>query len=107
MPETLTLNMKMAVLMRHPDTIRDYTGDWALAGPLLEDLTERGYCPALVFDDNGHWAVTSDGTQNTPMSAEPEDIWTTFEVPASAWCGDPKEAIVRAYLEFWDEARDE
>ena len=30
----------------------------------LESLSEIGYCPNLLNDDNGHWAVKFDGFQN-------------------------------------------
>ena len=32
----------------------------------LEAMTDKGYCPAVVFDDDGHWAVLFDGIQSTP-----------------------------------------
>lgn len=54
---------------------------------------ERGACPALLNDDNGHWAVSYEGTQNAPMQEGPQDIWTSFVVPESDWLGSPRDAI--------------
>ncbi len=32
----------------------------------LEAMTHKGFCPAVVFDDGGHWAVLFDGVQSLP-----------------------------------------
>lgn len=44
---------------------------------LLKKLTLIGYCPILAFDDNGHWAMTFDGLQNTIQGPEPQDLAAT------------------------------
>ena len=66
----------------------------------LEGLSEIGYSPNLLHDDNGHWAVVFDGFQNVPMEDDPGDITTTFFVRAEHW----KESIYDALV--WSLERD-
>jgi hypothetical protein len=60
----------------------------------FENMADKGFCPALVFDDNGHWAVTCDG-----MSPVPEDdkhtvpVGIVSEVKPRQWRDSPREAI--------------
>jgi len=32
----------------------------------LQKIAETGYCPGIIHDDNGGWAVTFSGVQSTP-----------------------------------------
>ena len=59
----------------------------------LEKITEDGFCPAILNDDNGHWAVAFDGVQNVPMSDDTGDIYSTFFVEAKYWKPTIREAI--------------
>ena len=59
----------------------------------LEELVEKGSCPALVNDDAGRWALVSDGIQNCPDLDQPTDIHTTFFVEAEKWKPTIREAI--------------
>lgn len=68
----------------------------------LEKMTKEGACPGIIFDDNGHWAVSFDGTQNVPGSYEAEYVFTTFEVEADKWRSSIREAISLA-IEEWEE----
>ena len=61
----------------------------------LQQLASDGYCPALLYDDNGHWALVFDGFQNCPMGAAPCDINTTFYVEADDWAETIDEAVSR------------
>jgi len=61
---------------------------------IMDQLANLGQCPNLLNDDNGHWAVTSDGFQNVPKGGEPDDIETHFYVEASEWKDTPKEALL-------------
>lgn len=75
---------------------------------LLDSLiacAHRGCCPGIIFDDNGHWAVTDDGMQNVPFGPEPIDIQTTFYVRKDKWLPSLRDAI-NAYLDE-DEEGDE
>jgi hypothetical protein len=64
----------------------------------MEQLANLGQCPNLINDDNGHWAVSSDGFQNVPKGEEPGDIETHFYIEAHEWRNSPKEAL-KYYLE--------
>ena len=67
----------------------------------LEHIEREGASPALLNDDNGHWAITCDGTQSLPDSEEPADIWTSFVVEKGQWHNSIREAI-DAYKAEWD-----
>ena len=58
----------------------------------LEAQTKKGACPALLNDDNGHWAVSFEGIQNCPDDG-PCDISTAFFVEAGHWHNTIREAI--------------
>jgi len=64
---------------------------------ILEKAGKRGYCPALLNDDAGHWAVSGEGMQNVPIDP-PCDIHTTFFVEKSQWKKTVREAIL-AFIE--------
>lgn len=59
----------------------------------LQDLCNKGFCPNLLNDDNGHWALVFDGFQSVPAGDEPEDISTSFHVEARFWKDTIEEAI--------------
>lgn len=62
----------------------------------LEDLAKIGYCPNLMNDDNGHWAVKFDGFQNVPMGDEPDDIQSTCWIEKKCWKDSIYEALIFA-----------
>lgn len=64
----------------------------------LEATTRQGACPAILFDDNGHWAVATDSIGTVPPADAVSDMMTTIWVPASAWRSTLREAI-RCYIE--------
>jgi len=72
----------------------------------FEELTNEGYCPALIHDDNGHWAVSFDGFQNVPMGDEPQDTRTTFWVEKRYWKNSILEAVEYAKKEIDEEMED-
>lgn len=59
----------------------------------LEKQADEGRSPALVNDDNGHWAVSMSGFQNAVCGDGPQDIETTFFVNANQWKNTVREAI--------------
>lgn len=65
---------------------------------VLEQLSDMGHCPALIFDDNGHWAVSSAGIQDVSLGEEPSDISTCFFIEAEEWKNTIREAVLH-YLE--------
>ena len=64
----------------------------------LERQVKRGACPALVNDDNGHWAVAFDGVQNV-VTGRPKDVATTFFIRAERWRSTARRAIDAAMKE--------
>lgn len=60
---------------------------------IMEQLGNLGHAPNLLYDDNGHWAVTSDGYQNVVAGDAPEDVETHFFIEASEWKDTPREAL--------------
>jgi len=60
---------------------------------IMKQLSRLGEAPNLLYDDNGHWAVTSDGYQNVVFGEEPEDVETSFFIKAKQWKTTPKEAL--------------
>lgn len=60
-----------------------------------EALTYIGYmCPALLNDDNGHWALAFDGYQQVAMGKGPKTITTTFMVEKKYWKKTIRDAII-------------
>ena len=59
----------------------------------LEEQANNGACPALLNDDNGHWAVSFEGLQNCPEDSNPCDINTAFFVETGDWKDSIREAI--------------
>lgn len=62
---------------------------------IMEQLSHLGWCPNLLYDDNGHWAVSADGYQNVVSGDVPEDIETHFYIEAEDWKNSPKEALYK------------
>jgi hypothetical protein len=88
------------------DRLRDvlplYSSDMAAAWQVVEKLADDGYCPGLIFDDNGHWSLSLDGSQNVPTKEGEQDIWTNFYVEADAWFDDAALAICVTVLKVYD-----
>jgi hypothetical protein len=62
---------------------------------IMEQLSHLGWCPNLLYDDNGHWAVSADGYQNVVSGDVPEDVETHFYIEAEDWKNSPKEALYK------------
>lgn len=65
---------------------------------VLVDATKRGLCLHLVYDDNGHWAV-SDASMGA-CGPNPEVI--VVSIDRGAWKRTPEKAI-----EYWAKQRGE
>ena len=65
---------------------------------IMEQLSNLGQAPNLLYDDNGHWAVTSTGFQSVPNKDDPEDVETHFFIEAKEWKDTPREAL-KYYLD--------
>lgn len=60
---------------------------------IFTDLAKEGGCPALLNDDNGHWAVSDTGFQQVVFGDEPEDITTSFFIEKEMWKNTIEEAV--------------
>lgn len=60
---------------------------------LLDELTKLGYCPNVVYDDNGHWAIACNGYQNVPGGDDPIDMNLYHIVEKHEWKNSPREAL--------------
>lgn len=56
----------------------------------LEVLTNNGICPALIYDDNGHWYLATDGVQ--PLESK-VSMTTFFINDKKGWKKTPHEAV--------------
>lgn len=72
----------------------------------LEAAARCGATPALINDDNGHWACVSEGMQSVVVGDQPVDVWTSFWIPARTWRPTAREAI-EAYLVSRDNDEDD
>ena len=60
----------------------------------FEAMADRGYCPTLVFDDDGRWAISYSGAAPVPESGgHTEAAYITVEVEPYEWQGSVREAI--------------
>ena len=86
----------------HPSNywVQDFTPSTniAHAWQVVEKLVKEGAAPALINDDNGHWALAMDGMQEIP-SDELVDMWTSFLVTKDLWADTAPLAICKAALE--------
>lgn len=58
---------------------------------IIEELTKLGQAPSLLYDDNGHFAVTGDGYST--ISDEPQDASVTCFIRKSQWKPTIREAL--------------
>lgn len=62
----------------------------------FQELNNIGYCPALVNDDEGRWAVSFEGYQEVVLSDVPQDLHTSFFIEAKQWDSDIRKALIIA-----------
>jgi hypothetical protein len=76
-----------------------YTTDMKAAWEIVEHITKSGGCPALVNDDNGHWALSLEGTQTVPFTGrDAETIQTAFWIEKKRWADSAPLAICKAFF---------
>ena len=56
----------------------------------LEAMTNRGLCPALIYDDMGHWYLATEGVQ--PMESK-VSVTTFFIDDKKGWKKTPRKAV--------------
>lgn len=67
---------------------------------IIEELTNLGWSPNLLYDDNGHFAIVSDGFQNISIEDGPIDNDMYFNVKKEYW----KPTIREALNQYLDES---
>jgi hypothetical protein len=70
---------------------------------IIESLTKLGSAPSILYDDNGHFTIGGDGSQNLPTIGDDHKTQeTTFQgcwfVKAGGWKKTIREAL-RDYFE--------
>ena len=60
---------------------------------VIEELTKLGEAPCILYDDNGHFAITGDGMQTVCSGDEPMDCDLQFSVEAECWKDTMREAL--------------
>lgn len=58
---------------------------------VIEELTKLGQAPSILYDDNGNFAISCDGTQNTVF--EPSDMTITHFINKKMWKPTIREAL--------------
>jgi hypothetical protein len=71
----------------------EYSTDIAAAWEVVLHEMGKGGCPNLVNDDDGHWALSFDGTNNIPCTVQ-----TSFIDDPRLWCDTAPLAICKAAL---------
>ena len=67
----------------------------------LNRLADSGYCPALLFDDDGRWALVFDGFQPVNLFSDAQAMYTTHFVDVDDW----KDTIEEAFTYAIEKAR--
>ena len=58
---------------------------------VIEELTKLGQAPSILYDDNGNFAITGDGTQDVVF--EPSDMTITHFIKKEMWKPTIREAL--------------
>ena len=83
--------------------ILDYIKNWRYALSfkfIFEELTNLGWAPNLLYDDNGNFAISGDGIQS--ISDEPDDCDMHHFIKKDLWKPSIREAL-DYYLDYEDE----
>lgn len=71
-----------------------YSTDMSNAWEIVLNLADRGYAPNLIYDDNGHWALSLSGYQDVaPCTGV--TAWIYYQ---ELWCDTAPLAICKASL---------
>ena len=65
---------------------------------IIESLTELGDAPSILYDDNGHFAISSGCIQSVCMEDEPEDFTISHFVEKGMFRDTIREALYK-YLD--------
>jgi hypothetical protein len=59
---------------------------------IFEELTKLGWAPCLMYDDNGHFAISADGFQ-TVVDNETDDVSMSVFIEKDNWKNSIREAL--------------
>lgn len=101
--EYKTLHIKIDELSEHVWNQLNLNQDTLPVEFIIESLTSLGSAPSIIYDDNGHFTIGGDGTQNMPTI---EDGWETKETEFSGcWWVKPggwKRSIREALRDYFE-----
>lgn len=80
--------------MTHEEILEKTKNEELTVEQALQELCEIGYCPNLLNDDDGRWAVAFDGFQEAVMGDGAQDISTSFFVEAKQWHSNIRQALI-------------
>lgn len=60
---------------------------------ILEAYSHTGGAPCLIYDDNGNWAITTEGYQSISLEDEPQDLQSSFLVEARFFKPNIRDAV--------------
>ena len=62
---------------------------------IIESLTHLGHAPNILYDDNGHFAISSDGMQSLPKDLnDTDDISFSCYVEKKYWKKTIRQALI-------------
>lgn len=67
---------------------------------VLEAVTHLGWLPQLIYDDDGHWAVTEQGVSNVVDVFEEDYQQVSSVTDKKAWKDNIKDAVKYYILEY-------
>ncbi len=74
------------------EAVPGYSTDISAAWEVVEKMEANGYCPSLVNDDHGHWAMSFEG--ESPITEKCP--WVTVHVDEVEWADTAPHAICLA-----------
>jgi len=69
------------------------------AHDILSKMAESGFCPAIIYDDDGHWAVPTESVSSVAWSGTPADLSVAYFIEESMWCDTIARAICESALD--------
>ena len=78
-----------------------YSADIRSAWKVIEYEVNHGAYAAVVFDDDGHWALVTEGMQPVQPAKNAEPALFTHVIESDLWCDTVPHAICYGFLKDW------
>jgi hypothetical protein len=78
------------------DILKLYKNTSLKTDQVLDLLVNLGYAPALLFDDDGRWAVSFEGAQPMVMGDSAIEMTVSVFIEKEMWKGSIREALIYA-----------